>query len=222
MKKYSLGIVTLLTLFGSTTCLSQQEIFNEFLPEGYIIFEKIYGDLNNDGLEDCVIITKGTDKKNINSRDYRGELDYNRRGIMIFLNTGNNYELTVSNLDCFSSENEDGGVYFPPELWMKIENGNLYVSYSHGRYGNWKYTFKYQDSDFVLIGYDSSTNYGPVVQYQTSINFLTNKKLNRENINKNVEDGEEIFKEIWETIEAKELIKISDIEDFDQLQRYIY
>ena len=38
---------------------------NDFLPKGFMVFEKINGDLNNDGIEDCVLIIKGTDKKQI-------------------------------------------------------------------------------------------------------------------------------------------------------------
>ena len=37
------------------------------------------------------------------------------------------YQLTDRNYDCFSSENEDGGVYYPPELWIEFEKGNLIV-----------------------------------------------------------------------------------------------
>jgi len=71
----------------------------------------------------------------------------------VLLNSANNYQLALENYDCFSSENEAGGVYFAPELWVKIEKGNLYINYSHGRYGYWSYTFRFQDSDFALIGY---------------------------------------------------------------------
>ena len=35
-----------------------------------------------------------------------------------------------------------------------------------------------------LIGYDSSDNFGPYVNSETSVNFLTAKKLVRENLNK--------------------------------------
>ena len=38
---------------------------SDFLPEGYVVYEKIYGDLNNDGLDDCVVIIKGQIKKTL-------------------------------------------------------------------------------------------------------------------------------------------------------------
>ena len=57
---------------------------------------------------------------------------------------------------------------------------------------------------------------------ETSINFLTRKKLIKENINKNDEGGEENFKETWSDIEIGNLIKLSEIKDFDGLGMYNY
>ncbi len=63
MHKNSLFVLALLTFIGNLSCKAQEKDLSGYLSEGFIIFEKVYGDLNNDGLEDCVIITKGTDKK---------------------------------------------------------------------------------------------------------------------------------------------------------------
>ena len=119
---------------------------------------------------------------------------------------------------CFYSENEDGGVYFPPVLSISIKDNKLYFDYTHGRYGYWQYTFRYQALDFVLIGYDASENYGPIVQKVTSINFLTKKKLTRDNLNKDNEaSGDENFKDTWENIDIQKLYKLSEIKDFEEL-----
>ena len=193
-------------------------VTNFTLPNGYKLFEKVQGDLNGDGLADYALIIKGTDKENIVVNRFDKEVDRNRRGIMIYLTTGVGTVLTTGNLNCFSSENEDGGVYFPPELSVEIEKGKLYIHYGHGRYGYWKYTFRLQKSDFEMIGYDSSDNYGPIINRETSINFLTKKKLINENINQNMEDSEdEIFEEKWENIIIEKLYRLSDIKDFDEL-----
>ena len=211
-----LQIVLTISVYAQT---EQRKELTEFLPVGYVIFDKVYGDLNKDGLEDCVVIIKGTDKNNIIKDEYRGELDRNRRGIIVLFNKKGSYELGVKNYDCFSSENEDGGVYFAPELSVEIKKENLYVHYAHGRYGYWRYTFRFQNSDFELIGYDESDNFGPITNAQTSINFLTKKKLHRVNTNQNAEtDGEEIFKETWTKIKVDKLIKLSEIKDFDELE----
>lgn len=169
-------------------------------------------------MDDHVLIIKASEKENIVTNRFDEEVDRNRRGILVYLTNADEAVLTTKNLNCFSSENEDGGVYFPPQLSIDIEKGKLFVHYSHGRYGYWKYTFRYQNSDFELIGFDSSTNYGPIVNRETSINFLTKKKLVRENVSQNAEvSGEEIFEETWEDIEIQELYMLSEIKDFDEL-----
>jgi len=203
-------------VYGQT---KQEKEPSDFLPTGYVIFEKIDGDLNKDSLVDCVLIIKGTDKSKIIKDEYRGELDRNRRGIIVLFNRNSHYELAVKNNDCFSSENEDGGVYYAPELTLEIYKGNLKILYGHGRYGYWSYTFRFQNNDFELIGYDLSANRGPVVNKTISINFLTKKKQINENINQNAEvDGDEVFKESWGKIQVEKLLKLSEIKDFDELQ----
>jgi len=191
-----------------------------FIPKGYVLFEKITGDLNKDGLPDCVLIIKATDPAKLVKDEYRGELDRNRRGIVILFNKNNGYELAEKNYDCFSSENEDGGVYFAPELSATISKGNLYLSYGHGRYGDWSYTFRFNNTGFELIGYDASHNNGPVINRQTSINFLTGKKQEKVNTNENADSGEEVFKETRTGIPVKALIKLADIKDFEELDRH--
>lgn len=219
MKKlFTFLIATLTTtVFGQ---IEQKKNPTDFLPKQYVVFEKINGDLNKDGIEDCVLIIKGTDKNQIISHEYRGQLDRNRRGIIVLFNKSKHYELALKNYDCFSSENEDGGVYFAPELSVEIKKGNLYVHYGHGRYGYWKYMFRFQNSDFELIGYDAGYRSSFVSDYVTfdeeSVNFLSKKKLVKEVIKVN-DDGKETYKETWKNIITNKLIKISEIKDFDEL-----
>lgn len=190
----------------------------DFIPDGSILFEKISGDLNKDGLEDVVIITKQTDTSRIVQDEYLGELDRNRRGIIVAFKKGEGYDLIVQNDTCFSSENEDGGVYFPPELMVEIGDGKLFMHYAHGRYGFWRYTFRLKEDDFELIGYDQSDHQGPILHYSYSYNFLTGKKLTKENVNFYSENPQdEVFKETWETIANNKRLLLSEIEDFDVL-----
>ena len=220
MKKLLIFLITTLT----TTAFGQVELKqnpSDYLPKGYVIFEKIIGDLNKDGIEDCVLIIKGTDTSKIIKDEYRGKLDRNRRGIIVLFNKKDHYELTVKNYNCFSSENEDGGVYFAPELSVEIKKGNLHVHYGHGRYGYWQYTFRFQNSDFELIGYDES-NGGVVIESETSINFLTKMKQKKVNTNENAQGGDEVFKETWKKISVNKIIKLSEIKDFDELDMSEY
>ncbi len=215
MRQLMLTVIVFLTttISGQT----KQEL-TKFVPKGFVISEKITGDLNKDGLIDCVLIIKGTDKKKIVKDENSEEVDRNRRGIIILLNKKNHFELTTKNYNCFSSANEDGGVYLAPELDIEIIKGILCINYGHGRYGFCRYTFRLQNSDFELIGYDSSDNSGPVVNRETSINFLSKKKKIKENTNQNAsEEGEEVFKVTWAKVQLDKLIKLSEIIDFDKL-----
>jgi len=189
-----------------------------FLPEGYRIFEKIDGDINKDGLADCILMIKGTDKSKVINDEYRGVLDRNRRGIIALLNKGDGYILAFANHDCFSSENEDGGAYYAPELSVEIRKGNLYIDYAHGRYGYWSYTFRFRDNDFELIGYDESQNSGPVVDSEMSINFLTGRKITKVNTNKNADGGDEVFTKTVTKIDRGVVNRLSEILDFDDYE----
>lgn len=205
--------------------IENRQDLSDFIPKGFVEYheegiDKISGDLNKDGKDDLVLLVKATDKSKIVHDENRGRLDRNRRGIIILFNKGDHYELAEQNLSCFSSENEDGGIYYAPDLSVSVEKGNLYIHYAHGRYGYWSYTFRNSKNDFDLIGYDSNSSRGPVTQSETSINFLTRKKLRRDNLNKD-DDGDnytENFKDTWSEIKEKKLLKLSDIKDFDELQ----
>lgn len=211
--------LTYLLVILTTTVFGQRENLSAFLPKGYVILEKNYGDLNKDGLKDCILIIKATDKTKIVIDEYKHKVDRNRRGVIVLFNKNAKYEIAVKNYKCFSSENEVGGVYMPPYLSVEIKKGKLDINYGHGRYGYWCYKFKFSNSDFELIGYDSSSDSGPIIKSETSINFITKRKRIRENINESAEQesGDEIFKETWEDFKVNKLIKLSTVKDFDEL-----
>lgn len=209
-------------LFLTLIVNAQSDQIKEFIPEGYVLFDTIKGDLNYDGVDDCVLIIKATDTANIVINRFDEKVDRNRRGIIVLFQTKEGFEVVDKNYDCFSSENEDGGIYFPPDLSVEIKNQKLYIKYGHGRYGHWKYTLRYQDDGFKLIGFDSSSNRGPVTMTETSINFLTKKKLVKNIIDENADVGEEKYKENWHDIEIDKLIELADIDDFDTLEMYGY
>ena len=224
-KMVLLGVIALMissSLVYADTTLSTAEKqlkkdslrYKAYIPASYILFDAIQGDLNKDGLKDVVLIVKATDPKQWVTDEYRGKLDRNRRGVVVLLNVKGRYQKVVQNLTLFSSENEDGGVYFAPELVPSIEKGLLKLHYAHGRYGYWAYQFRLEGRDMRLIGYDSSDNFGPYVNSETSVNFLTAKKLVRENLNKDL-DSDPKFKEIWSKVNIAPmyLSKIQDIDD---------
>jgi hypothetical protein len=190
---------------------------NVFIPSGYVLVSSVEGDLNKDGVADKVLLIKATDKSRFELNEFGERVDRNRRGLVVLFKKGDQYELALKNATCFSSENEDGGVYYAPELSLDIAKGNLYIHYAHGRYGYWKYTFRYRNSDFYLIGYDSSEG-GAVVEKETSINFLSKKKQVKVNTNENAEGGDEVFQETWTNITVNSLLKLREIKDFDNFE----
>lgn len=226
--KLCLIIFSIIVLsFSSITLahgLSPQEIqlqqdkkkYKAYIPKNYVLFEAIQGDLNKDGLDDLVLIVKATDLQAWVDDEYKGKLDRNRRGIIILLRENSGYKKIVQNLSAFSSENEDGGVYFAPEFTIEIKNNRLNIFYGHGRYGWWEYRFRLEKNDFRLIGYESSDNHGPYIDKQVSINFLTNKKLIRNNINLDDRDKPEYFKERWVDVNFPSIF-LSEIKQFDEL-----
>ena len=219
-KKYKL--IVIFFILGNLLCEAQYKKVENFIPKGYVLYDTIYGDLNKDKLEDCILIIKGTNKENFELNGSDSLVDRNRRGIIILFKNNNGYHKAIENLGCFYSENEDGGIYFAPELSFYVKRGNLIIHYGHGRYGWWNYTFRYQESEFKLIGYDSSNNYGPIINSETSINFLTKKKLYRENTNHDAEGGDEVFKDTWSKIEIAKLLNLSEIKNFEDLEMYKY
>lgn len=194
---------------------------NDFIPQGFVLSSTSIGDLNKDGVDDKVLLVKGTDKGAFVKNEYGELVDRNRRGVIILFKKDNQYTLALKNLNCFSSENEDGGVYYAPELSLEIDKGNLYVHYAHGRYGYWKYTFRYRNSDFYLIGYDNVDG-GAVIDSETSINFISKKKQVKENTNENAQGGDEAFKETWTNITVAELLKLREIKDFEEVNMGAY
>jgi hypothetical protein len=190
---------------------------NDFIPQGFVLSGTSIGDLNKDGVDDKVLLIKGTDKGAFEKNEFGELVDRNRRGIIVLFKKDNQYQMVLKNLNCFSSENEDGGVYYAPELSLEINKGNLYFHYAHGRYGYWKYTFRYRNSDFYLIGYDSREG-GEVVEKETSINFLSKKKQEKVNTNESAEGGDEEFRETWTNITVTKLLKLRDIKDFENFE----
>jgi hypothetical protein len=190
--------------------------FAQFVPKAFVLIETITGDLNKDGREDAVLLIGATNASRIIQDENRGELDRNRRGIIILFNEGTSYKKVLQNDTCLASANEDGGIYFAPELTLDIKKGNLYIQYNHGRYGFWKYTFKYQNNDFALIGYDHSAYFGPIVRELTSINFSTKTKIVKTNTKEDVAAGDEIYCTKTTKIKIDNLPKLSAIKDFEE------
>ncbi len=188
------------------------------VPAGFVVQQTLQGDLNKDGQDDVVLLIKATDKKQWAPNQFGQVVDKNRRGLVVAFQHQQQYQLVLLHKACFASENEDGGVYFAPELGLEIRKGNLLIHYHHGRYGYWEYNFRYQQGNFELIGYESSSNRGPTVLSDVSVNFLTRKVRTRHNTQPLAEDGEGQLKETWNRLPPQPLAKLQEIDDFESTQ----
>ncbi len=211
------GLVQNSERFATASKMELKKDPKAFVPKGYTLFQQYKGDLNKDGKPDVVLMIKGTEESKWVDDENRGRLDRNRRGLIILFKRDGGYELIAENDECFSSKNEDGGVYYAPELSLEINKNRLIISYLHGRYGYRSYIFRYQNNDFELIGYDGYSSRGSVTLRILEVNFSTRTCVYKENINADDDEAEEKFKVKTIKFERKNLIKLSEITDFDEL-----
>ena len=151
----------------------------DFLPESTILFSQIEGDLDGDGDDDVVLITKETKSSGIVENDYGDMVDRNRRGLVILETLNQGYRLLLDHRECFESENEDGGVYYAPELYVSIEESQLICGWGHGRYGYWRYIFDYAGGDFALAKYFSQSLDNAGVPDEYEVDYVENIAFRR-------------------------------------------
>lgn len=219
---YNILLVSIAFLLNINSCNSQKKEPSDFLPEGYVIYETHFTDLNNDEQDDCILIIKDTNPEGIVINRFDKKVDRNRRGVIILFKTEEGYQLVDKNYHCFTSENEDGGVYYAPQLSVETDKGDIILHYEHGRYGFWNYRFRFIESNYKLIEYNSVSSNGPVTDSETTINFLTKTQVFKKNINEDGEGNDEIFKETKTSISIDELLNLSDIKAFDELDMSDY
>ena len=195
---------------SETNAITPSKTPEDLLSAGDEILEKITGDLNGDGIDDVVIFTKQT----IHEDDWYG----NRRGIYIAFKKGEFYELAAVMPGCFGSRGDSG------PITIEIKEGKLYIHEIFSSFVNHNWTFRYQNNNFELIGFDAYDretkfyerfNTNLMTETTASINFLTKKVVVKTVIWE--EDLNEVFNEeerIWDIL-LETLVKLTDIKQFD-------
>ncbi|WP_052123214.1 hypothetical protein [Flavobacterium beibuense] len=210
---------------STETIIPQQgKTTEDFIPKGWKIISTAFGDLNKDKAEDVAIVIENTDPANFTTNENLGPqtLNLNPRYLLILFKNKNGYTLNTVNKTFIPSANTTESPClddpFTTADEMTITKEVLSINFrtwlSCGSYGISNETFKlrYQDSHFVLIGYDlweSSRNAGDITE--TSINFLTKKK--------SITTGENLFEEnnqnehqtVWEDVQINELINLANL-----------
>lgn len=197
----------IVTFFLALTCLGQDESvlketgnsFQDIIPNDWRILDAKTGDLNQDGILDLVFAIQNTDKSNIKSSDIWGidSVDFNPRILGVYFGVdsgGFKQEFTSNNFiilrDSPTMDEPFDGLEISEQGVLKIR---FRFWYSAGSWSmsNHTYKFRFQDNEFVLIGYDSNEAHrasGETTSY--SINFLTKKmKITKGNFSNDIPES---------------------------------
>lgn len=115
-----------------------------FIPQGWKLKDSVEGDLNNDSLSDIAAVIE---------KDGDMDFSYPRIFFILLQNQNKSYNLSVKSEKLILKANE-GGVWGDPYESIIIDRGSILVNFYGGSNWRWsnKYRFRYQDSDWYLIG----------------------------------------------------------------------
>ena len=194
-----------------------------FVPKAWKIIAQATGDLNKDGIDDAVLIIEEAKKENFINNESLGEsvLNTNPRYLLVLFKDSKGYSLAALNKNFIPPANDEDATCLADPLLqdggITIKKGVLLIDFHYwlscGSYGVSHECFKlrWQDSKFVLIGYDSS-EYSRSLgdESSVSINFVTKKKQ--------VVTGGNMFNEdqnkpktVWKTIKIDKFITLQDL-----------
>ena len=190
----------------------------QFIPENYVLYQKLNADLNYDGILDCILIIKNTNPEYIVVNSFDKTVDRNRRGILILFKNKKGYQLIDKNINCFYSENEEGYGYYAPQLTLEVDKGDIIFNFEHGKYGNWNYRFRRFNTSYQLIRYENTSSNGPKINSEVTVDFLAKQKKIKTNINEDDEGNNPIFKETITNFNIDQLVQLSTIKTFENLR----
>lgn len=211
MKKILSTLALCLCAVGSMqaqTLKQQGSSIGQIVPQGWT-HQEVMGDLNKDGIRDLVVVAKPNFKENMKTRDDGYEYNFNKPILAIYFGkTAGGFQLWKQYKELFPADDEWSSV----EISLGItEKGALNISTSTfssgGSYdnGDTRYTYRYQNGDFYLIGKESTSMSRNIGDLETvSENYLTWK---RQIITDNVfEEGKK--KEVWSKLTKQPLKKL--------------
>lgn len=125
-------------------------------PTQWKAIDSVYGDLNNDKIEDLAVIYEfyAAVKEKRAYGDSTTEIitEIQKPRILgIYFKSGRNYHLSAQN-NHFILRSEEGGSMGDPLRPLKIEDNKLTLSFEGGSSWRWKlnYTFRHQNNDWQL------------------------------------------------------------------------
>lgn len=221
--------LTLAALSSSAFAASETSAYSKFVPQGWKILKTTTGDLNRDGQNDTVLVIEENNPENVIANAGLGSsvLNTNPRTLLVLFKTASGYQL-ISKNELLPSENDTESPCLADPLeegGMTIAKGLLKISLHYWlSCGSWyvtnnSYTFRYQNNNFNLIGFDSNDFHrasGDITE--KSINFSTGKVKSTTGKNEFAETSQPV-KVQWSTLKNKYQIHLQDI-DFSEYAAY--
>jgi len=208
-----------LVSYGQTESVTLKEsakFLDELIPKDWELLDSKTGDLNKDGITDLVFAIANTDEKNLKPNDGFGigPIDLNPRKLGIYFGTpsGTFKKQLVSNEFIILQETPAMDEPFNGFTISKkgVLDINFHIWYSAGSWStsNHTYRFRFQNNEFVLIGYDSNeSNRATAESVDYSINFLSKKmKIIRGNFSEDKPESVE-----WSNIYLEKLFTIKSL-----------
>jgi hypothetical protein len=144
---------------GHAQSLAQQGTsIDDIVPAGWL-HEEAQGDLNKDGVPDLVVVTTPVFKENLKTRDDGYVYNFNQPILAIYVGTEQGQKQLWKQYDnvipADGNENcsHDTNLEITSRGTLRISIGIFCSMGSYGASTN-TYTYRYQNDDFYLIGYD--------------------------------------------------------------------
>lgn len=188
-----------------------------FVPAGWVAEKESRADLNGDGAPDLMLVLHMSDPRNIIKNDGLGvdELDTNPRMLVVAFadKATKKYSLALSNHTLIPRHTIP--TMDDPLEEAAIVKGTVQISLvMFMSAGSWstsqtKFTLRYQEGCFKLIGYDSTeTQRNSGEMTTTSVNYLTRKaKISKGNM-----ENDDV-KVSWKTVRTPKLLCLDAIGD---------
>jgi hypothetical protein len=187
------------------------------VPKGWTVETESRGDLNGDGAPDVMLVLHMTDPRNVITNDGLGtsQLDTNPRILLVAFAEKATNRVALALADHTLIPRHINPLMDDPLEDAAIVKGTVQVSLSFWMSaGSWltsqtKFTFRYQDGCFKLIGYDSTETRRNTGEMSTvSVNYLTKKvKVTKGSIEN---DRTTVS---WKTVRAPSLLCLDAVGD---------
>ncbi|MFI5149875.1 MAG: hypothetical protein ACHQRM_09100 [Bacteroidia bacterium] len=134
---------------------SSSRVVEDFIPEGWSVLDSVSGDLNLDGLTDKALVIEFDDSVKEARPDGLTRFNHPRILLVLTLNPGGKYTLSVQDNSFLYRTGEGGMKYGDPFEKLQLEDGVLSLRFLRNR-GEITYDFEFDEDELLLIGATNS------------------------------------------------------------------